>query len=91
MRNKSYLLRVIVSLACLDAILSQVELKPGDNYQEIIDDNPEGTVFLIKAGVHRFFSVVPKNDQVFNGENGAILTGASFIFMDTIQYRFLDE
>ena len=52
-----------------------VVVAPGDDLQALVAANPEGTSFLIKAGVHRRQSVVPKNKNVFVGESGAILTG----------------
>jgi parallel beta-helix repeat protein len=48
---------------------------PGDSIQTLVDANPEGTTFLIKAGVHRRQHVVPKNGDSFIGEPGAVLTG----------------
>lgn len=81
---------LVVVLALAATILSQVVLNPGDNYQDLVDNNTEGTTFIIKAGVHRFFSVVPKNNQIFTGEEGAILTGAkvltSWSSYDTISW-----
>ena len=51
----------------------------GEDLQAAVDLHPEGTTFLIKAGVHRFQSVVPKNGDSFVGESGAILNGARLL------------
>ncbi|GJL55208.1 MAG: hypothetical protein NPIRA02_23400 [Nitrospirales bacterium] len=53
-----------------------VPIRPGQNIQAKVDQHPEGTIFLIKSGLHRFQQIVPKNGNTFLGENGAILSGA---------------
>ena len=45
--------------------------------------NPAGTAFVIKAGVHRRQSVVPKSGNQFLGEAGAVLDGEY-----AVQYAF---
>lgn len=51
-------------------------INPGENVQAKIDAAPEGTSFVLKAGVHRLpQSLRSKNRMVFSGEAGAILTG----------------
>lgn len=52
-----------------------VVVRPGDDLQARVNAAPEGTVFLIKAGVHRRQRVVPKHGMTFVGEPGAVLTG----------------
>ena len=54
---------------------SVVAVFPGDSIQALVNANPAGTTFLIKAGVHRRQQVTPKNDNSFVGESGAVLTG----------------
>ena len=58
---------------------SGVAIYPGTNIQSVVDRHPEGTRFIIKAGVHRMQTVVPKNRQIFTGEPGAIMTGAKVL------------
>ncbi|HBP89349.1 MAG: right-handed parallel beta-helix repeat-containing protein [Nitrospira sp.] len=52
---------------------------PGTNIQAQVDQNPEGSRFLIKAGVHRLQQIKPKNGNEFIGEPGAILSGAKLL------------
>lgn len=52
-----------------------VEVLPGNSIQALVDANPEGTTFVIKAGVHRRQQVVPRNGDSFIGEPGAVLDG----------------
>jgi Ca2+-binding RTX toxin-like protein len=52
-----------------------VSVSPGDSIQALVNANPAGTTFLIKAGVHRGQQVSPKTGDVFIGEEGAILDG----------------
>lgn len=53
-----------------------VYLKPGDNLQSIVNAHPEGTTFVLKAGVYREAQIKPKNFQTFIGEEGAVMSGA---------------
>lgn len=53
-----------------------VYLKPGDNLQAIVNANPEGTTFVLKAGVYREAQIKPKNFQTFIGEDGAVMDGS---------------
>lgn len=55
---------------------SGVQISPGQNIQAIVDANPAGTVFILKAGVHSGHEITPKDDNEFHGEPGAILDGA---------------
>jgi hypothetical protein len=56
-----------------------VPIAPGQDLQAIITGKPEGTAFLLKAGVHRLQNLTPKSRQSFIGENGAILSGARLL------------
>ena len=57
-----------------------VQVSPSSNLQALVDANPQGATFCIRPGVHRFTqSVVPKSGNIFIGEPGAILSGASDI------------
>ncbi len=54
----------------------QVTLNPGDNFQLANDEFPAGTVFLVKAGVHKRQKVNnPKPGNVWLGEEGAVMDG----------------
>ena len=56
-----------------------IQIFPGENIQEIVDNNPEGTAFIIKAGVHRMQEIWPKDGNTFWGETGAILNGSRLL------------
>jgi len=53
-----------------------IEIFPGDDINLIVDNNPEGTAFIIKAGIHRMHEIFPKDGNTFLGEIGAILNGS---------------
>ena len=55
---------------------SYITILPGQNIQGFVNLAPEGAAFLLAAGVHRMQTISPKNNQVFVGEPGAILSGA---------------
>ncbi|MDP8959418.1 MAG: right-handed parallel beta-helix repeat-containing protein, partial [Actinomycetota bacterium] len=52
-----------------------VRVEPGRSLQEAVRAHPEGTTFVLGAGVHRGQSVVPKRGNTFLGEAGAVLDG----------------
>lgn len=52
-----------------------VVIKPGQSIQSAVNSNPDGTVFVIAAGVHRNQTVSPKHRNQFLGQAGAILDG----------------
>lgn len=52
-----------------------VIIYPGDNIQDKVNINPPGTVFIIKAGIHRRQTVWPHDNMTFIGETGAVLDG----------------
>lgn len=62
-----------------------VLISPGTDIQSVVDKHPAGTAFLLKAGVHRLQSIVPKDNMSFYGEvdkDGRLLTtinGANLI------------
>ena len=60
-----------------------VPVLPGESIQAAVNAHPEGTPFLLRAGVHRGQSVIPKSDNQFVGEEGTVLTGE-----DTTGYAF---
>jgi parallel beta-helix repeat protein len=54
-----------------------VSITPGTDIQTIINSNPAGTVFLLKAGTYRLQSIRPKTGMSFYGEvssEGKLLT-----------------
>ncbi len=51
-------------------------LTPSDDIQQLVDQNPEGTSFILQAGTYRLQSIHPKDGDSFVGQPGAILTGA---------------
>jgi hypothetical protein len=56
-----------------------VTLRPGDDVAAAVANAVEGTAFLLKAGVYRMQSIVPKNRDGFLGESGAVLSGARLL------------
>jgi hypothetical protein len=56
-----------------------IEVSPGQNIQTAVNSVPEGAIILIKAGIHRLQSIVPRNRQTIVGEQGAILSGARLL------------
>lgn len=60
-------------------IANVVTIHPGTNLQELVDQNPPGTTFLIQAGTHRLQQIRPKNNDSFVGTAGAILSGATVL------------
>jgi hypothetical protein len=56
-----------------------IAVKPDDNLGAIVDGQPPGTTFLIKAGVHRLQTARAKDGDSFLGESGAILSGAQLL------------
>jgi len=71
----------VATVTGISPLPAGVAINVGDNWQTKIDANPNGTVFIVKTGTHRFDSpnevaAVPKASQQFFGEAGAIMTGA---------------
>lgn len=56
--------------------LAQVDVFPGTNIQSVVNANPAGTTFRLKAGVHRLQTIRPRNGDTFVGEAGTVLSGA---------------
>jgi len=48
---------------------------PGQSIQALVNANPAGTTFILKAGTHARQSVIPKSGDRFIGETGAVLDG----------------
>ena len=53
-----------------------VVFNPGDNISGIVSSKPAGTKFYFNPGKYRLHEIHPKDNQVFVGANGAILSGA---------------
>jgi parallel beta-helix repeat protein len=57
-----------------------VLLRPGKNLQGAIDANGPGTVFCLRRGIYRLKGpLLPKSDDVFLGEYGAVLSGSRIV------------
>ncbi len=52
-----------------------IAIAPGQSIQALVNANPIGTTFIIKAGTHIRQSVIPKSGDRFIGEPGAVLDG----------------
>ena len=68
-----------VTVTVSTAQTAGVQLSPGDGIQTAVNSAPPGTTFTLAPGTYRLQSVVPKNGDVFSGENGATLNGAILI------------
>src|SRR5207244_3817124 len=65
---------------------SGVTVSPGASLQAAVNANPAGTTFCIKAGTYYLASgVSPKNNDVFIGELGAVLSGGKDITGQFVQ------
>jgi len=53
-----------------------IRIQPGTNASEIVNEAPPGSTFEFAPGVHRRFTVKPKDGTTFIGLEGAILSGA---------------
>ncbi len=52
-----------------------VQIYPGTSIQSRVNQFPGATTFYLRAGTHRRQTVVPKTDNRFIGEAGAVLDG----------------
>jgi parallel beta-helix repeat protein len=59
----------------LTAAALQVSVSPGQDIQKAVNSLAAGGTILMKAGIYRRQSIVPKDGMTFVGENGAILDG----------------
>ncbi|MPZ48194.1 MAG: right-handed parallel beta-helix repeat-containing protein [Dehalococcoidia bacterium] len=60
-------------------VIPDVTIEPGQPIQTIVEATPAGSVFLLKAGVHRLQQIVPRDGDIFVGETGTILSGAQVL------------
>lgn len=56
-----------------------IRIEVGQDIQSVVEQADAGSAFVIASGVHRLQSIVPKNNQKFYGEPGAILNGSRII------------
>ena len=57
----------------------EVLVRPGDNAQQLVEQNPPGTTFRFTAGLYRGVSIAPKDRDSFVGDPGAILNGSQVL------------
>ena len=58
---------------------NSVFIRVGEDIQDIVDDNPAGTTYVLESGIHRLQSIDPDDGDTFIGEDGAILSGANIL------------
>src|SRR6266404_9788865 len=59
--------------------LFAVDIYPGTNIQSVVSANPAGTLYTLKSGVHRLQTILPKSGDVYQGEQGTIMNGATLL------------
>lgn len=83
LRSSTTLVVALVAVALIAlpaaAAATTVAVPIGSDLQGLVNTNPPGTTFLIASGVHREQQVVPKDGNVFLGEDGAVLSGARIL------------
>jgi parallel beta-helix repeat protein len=62
--------------ASAPAAAQSAEIYPWQNIQQVVNNYPAGTVFYLKAGVHRMQTITPRDGDWFVGEGGTVLSGA---------------
>ncbi len=69
---------VVLSMLPVTTLSSpgQVIVRPGDDIQKLVAENPPGTSFFITPGLYRLQSIRPKDGDSFIGQPGAVLSGA---------------
>ena len=58
---------------------SAVAIPTGADAQALVAHNPAGTAFIIETGIHADFSVIPKSQDTFYADPGAILDGLGIL------------
>jgi hypothetical protein len=56
-----------------------LSIVPGEDIQARVNAAPPGATFLLKPGLHRMQSIVPRNGDTFTGESGTVLSGARLL------------
>ncbi|MEN6533692.1 MAG: hypothetical protein ABFD89_08515, partial [Bryobacteraceae bacterium] len=84
--------QIILALTFAALCFGQTPIVPGASIQAAVDANPNGTAFVIKAGVHRQQAVRPKPGNTFVGEAGAVLNGSRVLtgWVRTGNYWYVD-
>lgn len=54
-------------------------ISPGEDIQAAVDAHPDGTSFILRAGIHRMQQVKPRAGNTFTGEAGAVMSGARLL------------
>jgi nitrous oxidase accessory protein NosD len=65
-----------VAIPVVIAQATPVTLQPGNDIAAAVNSFPAGTAFLLKSGMYRMQSIVPKAGDSFLGEPGTVLSGA---------------
>lgn len=52
---------------------------PGEDIQARVAAAPRGATFIVKAGVHRLQTIIPRSGDTFVGEPGTVLSGARLL------------
>lgn len=76
---KGLLLSISVFLFACQPVFAQTTIPVGADINAIVQAAPAGETFIIETGVHRQQTIVPKTNQVFIGEDGAVLSGAKVV------------
>lgn len=79
---------LLTPLQTAGASATAITISPGTQIQNLVDINPAGTAFTLKAGVHRLQSIRPKDGNTFVGEPGAVLSGARLLTGFVKQSRY---
>jgi parallel beta-helix repeat protein len=58
---------------------AEIVVSSGDDLGALVSAAPEGVTFTLRAGTHRLHSIVPKDGMTFQGEPGAIMSGAMLL------------
>ena len=69
----------LVAMTSVHAVASSITLSPGANIQAAVAAAPAGTTFVLKAGVYRLQSIVPKNNDHFTGAGSVELNGSQVL------------
>lgn len=89
MRRSIFFLAFVVALGTtaygqmrvrfLPSCATCIAINVGDDWQAAATAASAGQTFIVKAGTHRLQSVTPKSNQTFQGETGAIMSGAKVL------------
>src|SRR5262245_11249109 len=58
---------------------NSLTILPGEDVQARVNVAPPGSTFILKSGVHRLQSIVPRSGDRFVGEAGTVLSGARLL------------